>query len=133
MLKFLENHRTMIAVLFILILVAAFLFAPAFTQLTSLVMLLVSIGMAVALTSQKHWHSYQQAECTREKMSRNLSLDLLGLLLTMGTAIYAGRLAGDYFGNLAGLWIGLISAFAGGFLAAWAIRSAWGRFVKVAN
>ena len=133
MLKHLENHRTLIAILLILIILATFLFAPTFMQLTSMIILFVSIGMAVVLISQKHWRSYHEAECTREKMSRNLSLDLLGLLLTMGAAMYVGRLAGTYIGLHTGFWLGLIAGFVGGFLAARVVRSAWGRIIKVAN
>ena len=60
-------------------------------------------------------------------MLRNTSLDLLGLALTMGAAIYFGRLAGGYFGLRSGIWVGLLAGFMGGFGAAWAVRSVWGR------
>ena len=63
----------------------------------------------------------------RKKMTRNLILDILGPLFTMGAAMYVGRLAGGYFGIRAGFWIGLLAGFLGGFLAAWMVRSVWGR------
>ena len=96
-----------------------------------MLVLLISITMAIALILRKHWKTYQQAECTREKMIRNLSLDILGFLLTMGTAMYIGRGAGEYFGVRSGLWIGLLASFLGGFVAAWAVRSVWGRLIGV--
>ena len=65
-------------------------------------------------------------------MKRNLILDLIGLLLTMGAAMYVGRLAGGYVGLHAGFWFGLLAGFLGGFLAVWAVRSAWGRVVALA-
>jgi hypothetical protein len=87
--------------------------------------------MAILISTQKHLQSYQRAECTREKMTRNMVIDLFGLLLTMGAAMYTGRLAGGYFGIRAGFWVGLLAGFVGGFLAAWLVRSAWGKLVSV--
>ncbi|MGD8405950.1 MAG: hypothetical protein PVJ21_20005 [Anaerolineales bacterium] len=87
--------------------------------------------MAIVLILRKHWGTYQQAECTREKMIRNLSFDILGFLLTMGTAMYVGRLAGGYVGLHNGFWIGLLAGFLGGFAAAWTVRAVWGRLTKV--
>ena len=130
MLKFLQKHQALIAITLILAFLATFLFAPALIQMISLVMLVTSIGMTIAFIFQRHWLSYQQAEFTREKMTRNLSLDLLGLLFTIGAALYAGRFAGSYFGIRAGMWAGLIAGFAGGFLAAWMVRSVWGKMVR---
>ncbi len=71
-----------------------------------------------------------QAECTREKMKRNLFLDLIGLLPTMAAAIFAGGQVGQWAGVRAGLWAGLLEGFAVGFLAAWVVRSAWGKVVR---
>ena len=62
-------------------------------------------------------------------MIRNLVLDLLGLILTIGAAMYVGRLTGGYFGLRAGFWVGLIAGFLAGFFAAWVVRSVWGRFI----
>lgn len=131
MLKNLKKPRTLIAVFLTLILVISVLFFPVLAQVASIVVLVISISMAISLIIRKHWESYQQAECTREKMTRNLILDLFGLLFTMGAAIYIGRLAGGYFGFRAGFWVGLLAGFVGGFLAAWLVRSAWGKLVSV--
>ena len=52
--------------------------------------------MAIVFVAQKHWQAYMQAEATREKMAHNLSLDIVGLLLGMAAAIFAGGLAGQW-------------------------------------
>ena len=129
MFKFIKKIQTLIVVIFTLTLLIIMFFLPAIAQIASIIVLSISISMAFMFTFQKHWGSYQQAECTREKMTRNLILDLLGLLLTMGAAMYAGRLAGGYFGIHAGFWIGLLAGFVGGFLAAGMVRSVWGKLV----
>ena len=99
--------------------------------LTSITLIVTSACIAIALTTQKYWKSYQLAEYTREKMLRTLLLDLLGLLCAMAAALYAGWLAGGYFGLHVGFWLGLLAGFLGGFSAAWAVRWAWGILVKV--
>jgi Ca2+/Na+ antiporter len=116
--------------LFLLVaLLASMFYWPNTTSWISIILLFISIGTALFLIFQKHRQSYQQAECTREKMVRNLGFDLLGLLLTLVTAMYCGQLAGGYFGLRAGFWIGLLAGFLGGFVAAWVVRSVWGKLV----
>lgn len=121
-----------ISILLLSALIASVIFRLNITPSISLTLLTISFGMAIFFIIQKHWKSYQQAECTNEKMIRNLALDIIGLLLTMGVAMYVGRLAGVYFGLRSGFWFGLIAGFLGGFGAAWAVRSAWGRLVALA-
>jgi hypothetical protein len=127
----LKKPHTLITIILTLILLASVFLFPTFTPKVSMLVLLISIGLALKIILLKHWDAYQKAECTREKMNRNLILDLLGLLLTMGAAMYTGRLAGGYVGLHAGFWFGMIAGFLGGFAAAWAVRSAWGRVVAV--
>lgn len=132
MLKNYGKYQIFVAITLVSIFLATILFLPSFAQLASVIMVLISIGIAVTLIFQKNWLTYQQAECTREKMIRNLAFDLLGLFLTMGAALYAGGLAGGYVGLRAGFWFGLAAAFLAGFAAAWAVRSVWGRWAALA-
>ncbi len=125
-----KNQRLKIFALFLASILLAWLYFQISSPATPTIIIIISAGLAVAFIIPKHWEAYQQAECTREKMTRNLILDLLGLLLTMGAAMYAGRLAGGYFGIHAGFWIGLLAGFVGGFLAAWMVRSVWGKLVS---
>jgi hypothetical protein len=129
--KYLENKRVFFIILFIIASLGILLTWSIFSRPISIIILLTSISTTIAFTVRKHWQSYQQAECTREKMTRNLILDLFGLLFTMGAAMYIGRLAGAYFGIHNGFWIGLLAGFLGGFLAAWMVRSVWGKLVSV--
>ena len=126
-----KKPHTLIAISLTLTLVVSVLYFPISAQIVSMLVLLISIGMAILLILRKHWETYQQAECTREKMIRNLFFDIFGLLLTMGAAMYVGRLAGGYVGLRVGFWFGLLAGFLGGFTAAWAVRSVWGRLIRV--
>ena len=104
---------------------------PNPTSMLSVFTLIMSLGMMAVSITKKHLHTYQKAEYTREKMKRNLSLDLIGLLLTMAAAIFAGGRAGQWAGVQAGTWAGLLEGFAVGFLAAWVVRLLWGKVVRV--
>jgi hypothetical protein len=127
--KFLKNRWLPLFILLMLILFFSISVWHSVSFSLSTTGILLSLSFTILLNNQKHQKSYQQAECTHEKMIRNLSLDIIGLLLTMGTAMYVGRLAGGYFGLHAGFWIGLLAGFLGGFAAAWGVRSVWGRWV----
>ena len=117
---------------FIFIALGVLLFWPAFSNPVEVLVLTLSIVITIWFTTNDHWQSYVQAEFTREKMIRNLTRDVFGLLLAMSAAIFAGGRAGQWAGMQAGLWVGLGAGFVVGFLAAWAVRSMWGRLVPVA-
>ena len=127
MLKHLEKHRVLISIIITAVTLSPLIFWPMYSRIISKVIFLTSISMAIAFLVRNHWQAYLQAECTREKMTRNISLDLIGLLLTMAAAIYAGGQAGGWAGLHLGLWAGLAAGFATGFVAAWVVRSLWGK------
>ena len=131
MIQLFNKTRFLFAVVLFTLLIDIIIFKQFSLHLISIAIIAVGIGTAVVLSLQKHWQTYQQAEYTREKMIRNMALDLVGLLLTMGVAMYAGWLAGGYFGLRVGFWHGMIAGFLGGFGAAWVVRSIWGRLVAV--
>ena len=131
MFTYLERHQTFITISLASTLLTTILVLLGHMQLVSIFLLFLSIGIAMVFVVQKHWHLYQRAECTREKMAHNLTRDVLGLLLGMATAIFAGGLAGQWAGMQAGLWAGLAAGFLVGFLTAWFARSLWGRLVSL--
>jgi hypothetical protein len=131
MLKHLEKYRILISIIITAVTLSFLIFWPMYSRTVSQVVFLTSISMAIAFLARKHWQAYVQAECTREKMIRNMSLDLIGLLLTMAAAIYAGGQAGGWAGLRLGLWAGLAVGFATGFLAAWVVRSLWGKVAVI--
>ena len=127
MLKHLEKHRIFVSIIITVVTLSSLIFWPMYSRIISKVIFLTSISMAIAFLVRNHWQAYLQAECTREKMMRNMSLDLIGLLFTMAAAIYAGGQAGGWAGLRLGLWAGLAVGFLAGFIAAWVVRSLWGK------
>ncbi len=123
MLEILRKSWAFVSLLLIFALLASLVFWPAQARPLGLAVLVVSLGAAVLFTFQRHWQRRQAGG--GKQFARNLALDLLGLGLTIGAAMYAGQLAGAYVGLRAGLWAGLVAGFACGFLAAWGVRFAW--------
>ena len=80
MLNHLEKHRLLISIVLTTGTLATLFLWPAYSRPISTGILLMSMSTAVAFIAQKHRQAYDQAECTREKMKRNLSLDVVGLL-----------------------------------------------------
>ena len=126
-----KKHWIFLSFFFIIIVLVSLLFWPAFSRPFEVAVSMLSIVAAILLTTNDHWRSYIQAECTREKMTHNLTRDVLGLLLGMAAAIFAGGMAGQWAGMQAGLWAGLAAGFLVGFLAAWVVRSMWGRLLPL--
>jgi hypothetical protein len=79
-------------------------------------------------TGEKQWRS-------KEAVVRNTFLDLLGLALTMGAAIWLGRWAGGYAGHVVGIesgqtWgmiAGIVAGMGAGFAGALMAGRVWGR------
>ena len=131
MYNIIKKHWNFLYIIFVTVPMLSLLFWPAFLGLMGRVTLIWSIATAIIFSVQSHWQTYVQAECTREIMARNISIDIVGLLLTMAAAIFAGGQAGQWAGMRTGLWTGLAAGFLVGFLAAQVVRSLWGRVVKL--
>jgi len=129
MIKFYKNREILFLIVIAMVILLVFLSLRTYSDVILIISTIVILLPMLGFTTKKHWEAHQLAECTREKMIRNLTFDLVGLLLTMGAALYVGRLAGEYFGLRVGFWLGLLAGFLGGFLAAWLIRFVWGKLV----
>ncbi len=128
-LDYLGINRFLISLLLVAVALATLILWPGLSQSISIVIMLGSICIATALIARTHWQAYMQDDCTLGRMTRNISLDIIGLLLTMAAASFAGGAAGQWAGMRAGLWAGLLEGFVVGFLAALVVRSAWGKLV----
>jgi hypothetical protein len=122
-----EKHSIFGSILFISVALALLLLWPELSRPISMAILMVSVCMAMIAIVHKHWQTYKQAKITLKEMTRNLSLDTLGLLLTMSAASFAGGATGQWAGAQAGVWAGMLQGFVVGFLAAWTVRSVWGK------
>ncbi len=134
--------------LLITLLVALFLY-PNSSSVFSMIILTISIGAAIIFTVHRDWETLQQAQepeksngAAKNQFIRNTFLDLLGLALTMGVAIWLGHFvglsvnsagsyagqavgmeAGQTWGLIAGIVVGMGAGFAGALIAG----RAWGR------
>ncbi|MCJ7435308.1 MAG: hypothetical protein MUO77_17655 [Anaerolineales bacterium] len=130
MTSILQKSWPFISIALLVALVVSLFFYPGASSWLGIIMLISSLGMAIFFITQKHLPSYKQGKLTRIKFTRNILLDLLGLLLTIGAASYLGGRAGTWASNY-GLWTGLAVGMMVGFAGALGMRSLWGKVVKV--
>jgi len=109
----------------LLALIASLFIYPNASGWLSPTLLVSSLGMAFFIAVQKHLEPYKQGQINSLRFTRNVLLDILGLLLTIAAASYFGGLAGTRLGTSFGMWAGLIAGIAFAFLAAWGVRKMW--------
>ena len=134
MLKTLQKHAPTISMLLLTAFLTALLFYPASSQALSTVILVFGVGTAIAFIIQGNLEKHKKGELTRSEFIRNTFLDLLGLALTMGAAMWLGRLAGGYTGQNVGIkagqgWgmaAGIAAGMIAGFGAAFLVGKIWG-------
>jgi len=131
MLKAFEKYWFVLAIVVTSALLASLALQLALARILSMLVTVTGITLPILFIAKECWQAHQQGKCTGKKMVRELILDLFGLLLMMGSSLYAGRLTGGYVSLHASIWLGVPAGFATGFVAAWIVRSVWGRFVKV--
>ena len=117
MLSILQKSWPFISLALLLALVVSLLFYPGVSSWLSVTLLVSSLGMAIFFITQKHLPPYRQGQITRIKFTRNILLDILGLLLTIGAASYLGGMAGVWASNY-GLWTGFAAGMIIGFAGA---------------
>ncbi len=125
MISFLQKYFPLVSIVLLIALIASLFFYPSISSRVGIVLLIFGLGMALVFTYQKHIGSYKRGEITRLKFTRNILLDILGLLLTIAAASYIGSFAGTRLGASYGLWAGLIAGIGSAFVAAWGVRKLW--------
>ncbi len=142
MLKTLQKHAPTISILLLVALLVALLFYPDSSRTLSMGILIFSIGTAIIFIIHRNWQKHnpstgtgqEHSENTLSEFLRNTFLDLIGLALTMGAAIWLGRLAGGYAGlavgsragQLWGMLAGILVGMGAGFIGAWSVGRVWG-------
>jgi len=130
MISAIQKSWPFLSIALLIALIVSIFFYPSASGWLSVVLLISSLGMAIFFITQKHLSSYKQGQITCLKFIRNILLDILGLLLTIGAASYLGGMAGVWASNY-GLWTGFAVGMIIGFAGALGVRSIWGRMLKV--
>ena len=130
MLEKLQKHTPTISILLLIALLIALFFYPPSTRLLSTIIIIFGVGTAILFTVHGNWEKHKKEEITRPEFIRNTIIDLLGLAVVMGVAIFFGRLAGGYAGVNWGNFAGIIVAMAVGFIAAVIVGKVWGKIAE---
>ncbi|MBT3322326.1 MAG: hypothetical protein HN392_08590 [Anaerolineae bacterium] len=127
MLENLQKYAPTISILLLIVFLTALFFYPSSTRMLSGIVIIFGIGTAIIFTIHGNWQSHKREEITRTEFLRNTFIDLLGLMLVMGLAIFLGRLVGAYAGASWGIFAGIIVGMAVGFGVAFLIQKIWGK------
>ena len=136
MLKPLQKHAPTISILLLVALIIALFFSPPSARLLSTVIIIFGIGVAILFTIHANWvlrqvqEPHKEGGLTNAEFLRNSIIDLLGLALVMGAAVWLGRLTGTYVGLAWGNLLGVVAAMAVGFIAAFLVGKVWGKVAE---
>ena len=130
MLKPLQKYAPTISILLLLALIVALFFSPPSARLLSTIIIVFGVGTAILFTIHSNWETKQNDELTTAQFTRNSIIDLLGLALVMGTAVWLGKLTGTYIGLAWGNLLGGVAAMAVGFIAAFLVGKVWGKVAE---
>ena len=128
--KLLQKYALIISVASLVILLVTVVFYPDISRILSAVLLIFGIGAVTLFTLHSNWKTKQNDELTNAQFARNTTIDLLGLALTMGAAMWLGRMVGGYASETLGVIAGIVAGMVVGFGAALVIGKLWG---KVSN
>ncbi len=114
---------------------------PPSSRVLSTVIIVFGIGTAIIFTVHGNWRAHnpstlplvagqEKGKTTRSEFIRNTIIDLLGIALVMGLAIWLGRIAGNYVGQNWGIFVGIISGMAVGFGVAFLVQKVWGKVAE---
>ena len=146
MLNLLQKHAPTISIFLLLALIVALFISPPSARLLSIVIIVFGIGTAILFTIHANWQKHKENELTRPEFLRNSSIDLLGLALVMGAAVWFGTstalsinsLTGFYVGGVWGntsTWLsaslaGIIVAMVVGAAVAFVVGKVWGKVAE---
>ena len=123
--KLLEKYAPIISLLLLATLVLALLFSPPSVPTLSILIILFGVSTAILFAVHANWQRHKENELTHSEFLRNTIIDLLGLALVMGAAIWLGSLTGAYAGTALGNIPGIVAAMLVGFAVAFIAWKLW--------
>ena len=126
MLEKLQKYAPTISILLLVDLLTALFFYPLSSRVLSTIIIAFGVGTAIIFTVHGNWQEHnpltssgqEKGNTTRPQFIRNTLIDLLGLALVMGVAMWLGRLAG------------IIAGMAVGFGVAFLVQKVWGKVAE---
>ncbi len=146
MLPSLQKHAPAISILLLLALLVTLFFYPPSSHALSSIIIVFGVGTAIIFTVHGNLEPHKEGKTTRPEFIRNTIIDLLGLALVMGAAMFFGstsarlsiELVGGYAGNAWGITstplstslAGIIAGMAVGFGVAFLVQKVWGKVAE---
>ena len=137
----LEKHLTIIFIILLLAILACFLLWPSMAQTLAWILALSGVVLTTVFIARKYYLSYQQGRITHKEMIRDIVFELLGIVVTIGVAVWmAGKAMARIIpavyeatlsirpgwvpiaGVLAGLFVALCVGLGVGLVMRWVLR-----------
>lgn len=149
MLSSLEKRWPLISILLLISLLASLWLWPEAQGPLSVEIIVLSVGMLLSFTIHRRLEESRQGALDHSVLWRMIILDVVGVLLVLGLAMYVGSLVSQAVGTAvynalleshlgwaeaAAIVSGLLAALAVGVGVGWVVRSVWvrvdGAFVR---
>ena len=136
MLKTILSNWLIPAIVLILALFVAYLFAPGWAGVLAGIIFFSILAVAIFSVVQNQMKLYGEKRINRARLARNIFYEVMGILLTMIMAALVGRFVTEFamqqigytlMGFAAGILFGLLAAMSLGFF----VKQMWSRLAKV--
>jgi hypothetical protein len=139
MLKTLEKNWPYLSILLLLILLAVPFMWPQATATLGVIAVVLGVGAVIVFRVAGHVRAHREGKLDRAGLTRNILVDVPGLLLTMAAAALAGRAAGQFAGEAAGkagwgqlgeILAALLAGLVVGVVVGLLVKALWGRLAR---
>jgi dolichol kinase len=134
----LQKHYQVISVIFLLGLIASFFVWPERSGYFAIAILILGFGMSLALIIKRNYEANTDINLMRTMVNRKIAVEVLGLLLVILVASFAGYFVGAWAGSAVeqsqpgfGMYAGLTAGMASALGAAWGMRMAWNKAASI--
>lgn len=138
MLRTIEKNWPFISIMFFIAISASLFLWPGVTRTLSLIVIGLSLVAVLALTVRRPVEAYRQGRLPLPEMRRNITVDVLGVLVSMAAVILAAgwvagtvaRAAGKAWGNMAGILAAVLVGLVIGIAVSFLVRWLWGLLTR---
>ena len=132
--KTFQNNIRFIPIVMFLIILVSVLYFPKNSGGAVVIVIFISLAIAISSIFKKHKKTYLEGKITRGNLIRNVSLEILGILLAMILAGLAGRtlaqiVTSPIANELTKLITGIVIGIFVGVIIGLLVKKTWGRLV----
>lgn len=148
MIQKIEKLWPYIVIAFLIMVFVSLFLSPTITQPLVWILIIIGTGMAIVFAVRRSIQAYRQKRIDRPTLMRSISLDILGILITIIAAVLIAGKAGQYLGQavgmaaesvrpgmgaLVGILVGLLTGVVVGLVIAVLVQRIFGFLAKLGS